>query len=75
MTPEQPVRPRWAFTLLDRVLSLLAAEYAEPDRAGAIDQLKVVLTDGKGSVGAAELAARLEMSEAAINSATHRLHA
>ncbi len=73
MTPERLFDRAWAFTLLDRVLTLLAAEYAQSNRAELFDQLKVVLTDGKGSVGAAELAARLEMSEAAINSATHRL--
>ncbi len=53
MTPE-PLFDRafWAFTLLDRVLTLLAAEYAQSNRAELFDQLKVhVLTDGKGSRG------------------------
>ena len=33
MTPERLFDRAWAFTLLDRVLTLLAAEYAASDRA------------------------------------------
>jgi RNA polymerase sigma factor (sigma-70 family) len=73
MTPERLFDRAWAFTLLERVLSLLAAEYAEPDRAKLFNQLKVVLTEGKGAVRAAEMAARLDMSERAVHTASHRL--
>jgi len=73
MTPERLFDRAWAFTLLDRVLALLAAEYAEPDRAKLFNQLKVVLAEGKGAVRAAEVAERLDMSEGAVNSANHRL--
>ncbi len=73
MTPEHLFDRAWAFTLLERVLGLLAAEYAEPDRAELFNQLKVVLTEGKGAVRAAEVAQRLEMSEGAVHSASHRL--
>ena len=73
MTPERLFDRAWAFTLLDRVLGLLAAEYAEPDRAELFNELKVVLTEGKGAVRAAEVAARLDMSEGAVHSASHRL--
>jgi RNA polymerase sigma factor (sigma-70 family) len=73
MTPERLFDRAWAFTLLERVLGLLAAEYAEPRRAELFDQLKVVLTEGKGSVRAAEVAARLGISESAVHTASHRL--
>jgi RNA polymerase sigma-70 factor (ECF subfamily) len=73
MTPERLFDRAWAFTLLDRVLALLAAEYAETGRAEFFDQLKVVLTEGKGAVRAAELAERLNMSESAVNTAIHRM--
>jgi DNA-directed RNA polymerase specialized sigma24 family protein len=73
MTPERLFDRAWAFTLLDRVLALLAAEYAESGRADLFSQLKVVLTEGKGAVRAAELAVRLDMSEGAVNNATHQL--
>ncbi len=73
MTPDRLFDRAWAYTLLDRVLRLLAAEYTGPDRAELFNELKVVLTDGKGAVPAAEAAARLGISEGAVNSATHRL--
>jgi DNA-directed RNA polymerase specialized sigma24 family protein len=59
MTPERLFDRAWAYTLLDRVLCLLAAEYAEPNRARLFNELKVVLTEGKGAVRAADVAARL----------------
>jgi RNA polymerase sigma-70 factor (ECF subfamily) len=73
MTPERLFDRAWAFTLLNRVLALLTNEYAESGRADLFDQLKIVLTEGKGAVKAAVLAERLNMSEAAVNTATHRL--
>jgi RNA polymerase sigma-70 factor (ECF subfamily) len=73
MTAERLFDRAWAFTLLDRVLGLLAAEYAEPRRAELFDRLKVVLTEGKGAVRAAEVAVRLGMSEGAVHTASHRL--
>jgi DNA-directed RNA polymerase specialized sigma24 family protein len=73
MTPERLFDRAWALTLLDRVLVLLAAEYAEPDRAKLFNELKVTLTDGKGAVRAAEAAVRLDMSEGAVHNATHRM--
>ncbi|MGO9465656.1 MAG: RNA polymerase sigma factor [Isosphaeraceae bacterium] len=73
MTPERLFDRTWALTLLDRVAALLAAEYAEPESAQLFNQLKVILTERKGAVRVAELAARLGMSEGAVNSATHRL--
>ncbi len=73
MTPDRLFDRAWAFTLLDRVLALLASEYAEPNDARLFNQLKVVLTEGKGVLRVAELAARLGMSEGAVNNATHRL--
>ena len=36
MTPERLFDRAWAFTLLDRVLALLAAEYAEPAPGRAV---------------------------------------
>jgi RNA polymerase sigma-70 factor (ECF subfamily) len=74
MTPERLFDRAWAFSLLDRVLNLLAAEYAEPpDRAELFGELKIVLTEGKGAVRAADVAERLGMSEGAVHSASHRL--
>jgi len=73
MTPERLFDRAWALTLLERVLGLLGAEYSASGRAELFDQLKVVLTEGKGAVRAAELAARLGTSEVAIHTASHRM--
>jgi RNA polymerase sigma-70 factor (ECF subfamily) len=73
MTPERLFDRAWALTLLERVLGLLAAEYADMRRARLFDQLKVVLTEGKGAVRVADMAARLGMSESAVHTASHRL--
>jgi DNA-directed RNA polymerase specialized sigma24 family protein len=73
MTAERLFDRAWALTLLDRVLVLLAAEYAEPRRAELFNELKVVLTEGKGAVRAAAVAARLGMSEDAVHNASFRL--
>ena len=73
MTADRLFDRAWAVTLLDRVLDLLAIEYAESGRADLFSHLKVILTEGKGAVSAATLAERLGTSEAAVNNAVHRL--
>jgi RNA polymerase sigma-70 factor (ECF subfamily) len=57
MTPDRLFDRTWAVTVLVRVLGLLAQEYAAKGRAGVFDRLKVVLSQGKGAVPVAELAA------------------
>jgi RNA polymerase sigma-70 factor (ECF subfamily) len=73
LTPERLFDRAWALTLLDRVMAILTAEYADSGRSELFDQLKIVLTEGKGAVRSAVLAERLGMSEDAINTAGHRL--
>ena len=63
----------WALTLLDKVLDLLAREYAAKGRSEVFDRLKVVLTQGRGAVPVANLAAELGKTEEAVNMAVHRL--
>jgi RNA polymerase sigma-70 factor (ECF subfamily) len=72
-TPEHVFDHAWAIILLDRALATLAAKYAETGRAALFDQIKVVLTEGKGAVAVRVLAERLDISENAVNVATHRL--
>ncbi len=73
MTPDHLFDRAWAVTLLDRVLDLLAAEYAGADKGPLFDTLKVILTGGKGAVPAATLASQLGMTEAAVHMAVRRL--
>jgi RNA polymerase sigma-70 factor (ECF subfamily) len=67
MTAERLFDRAWALTLLDRVLGLLAEEYAARGRTAVFDRLKVVLTQGKGAVPAATLAAQLGTTEGAVH--------
>jgi len=73
MTPDRLFDRTWAMTLLDRVLNLLARDYAGKGLGDTFECLKVVLTQGKGSIPAADLAARLGMKENAVHVAVHRL--
>ncbi len=72
-TPERSFERDWALTLLDQVLAGLRGEYERSGRVVLFETLKVTLTDGPRSVPQADLAARLSMSEAAVQVAVHRL--
>jgi RNA polymerase sigma-70 factor (ECF subfamily) len=73
MTPEGLFDRAWAMTLLDRVLGLLAGEYAAKGRPEIFDRLKIILTQGKGADPAAKLAAQLGTTDGAVHVAVHRL--
>jgi RNA polymerase sigma-70 factor (ECF subfamily) len=73
LTPDRLFDRAWASTLLDRVLDLLVREYSAKGRSGVFDRLKISLTQGKGAVPAATLAAQLGTTEAAVHTAVHRL--
>jgi len=73
LTPDLLFDRAWALTLLEKVLDLLAAEYAAKGHSELFDHLKVVLTQGKGAVPAATLAALLGKTEEAVHMAVHRL--
>ena len=73
LTPDRLFDRAWALTLLEKVLDLLAQEYAAKGHSGLFGHLKIVLTQGKGAVSAATLAAQLGKTEEAVNMAVHRL--
>jgi DNA-directed RNA polymerase specialized sigma24 family protein len=73
VTPDKLFDRAWAMTLLDRVLGLLAQEYAATGRADVFDGLKGALSHGRGGVPAADLAAQLGMNDGAVYTAIHRL--
>ncbi len=73
MTPDRLFDRAWALTLLERVLALLAREYAAVGRSKLFDRLKVVLVQGKGAEPAAAIAAQLGMTAGAVDAAIHRL--
>ena len=73
ITPEILFERRWATTLLEQGLTRLRQDYADQGKDPLFEQLKTTLTEGRGSVAYHVLAARLNLSEAAVKMAVHRL--
>ncbi len=73
LTPEKLFERQWTYALLDRVLVRLEAEYIAEGRAGLFAALRDFLTGGQISGAAAEIAARLNVSEGSLKVTIHRL--
>ena len=73
LTPEKIFQKRWALTLLESVLKRLREEYAQSGKERLFDYLKQYLIAENGRVSYREVAQRLDMSEAAVKVAVHRL--
>jgi RNA polymerase sigma factor (sigma-70 family) len=73
LTPEKLYERRWALTMLDNALSKLREEYAQREKLDLFDRLRGCLGGDKQRVPYAQLAADLDMTEAAIKVAVHRL--
>jgi RNA polymerase sigma factor (sigma-70 family) len=71
-TPERIFDRQWALTLLDCVIGRLRTEMLQRRKQSLFDALKMYLT-GDTQATYAETAARLDMSEAAVKVAVHRL--
>jgi RNA polymerase sigma-70 factor (ECF subfamily) len=72
LTPDRLYDRAWAIGLLDAVLDQLAREHAEAGEAERFEVLQLAL-DGARTVHYADLAARLGITEAAIQAAVRRL--
>jgi RNA polymerase sigma-70 factor (ECF subfamily) len=64
---------QWATTLLDQVVARLREEFIADGKAASFEQLKIFLTGDKQAGGYAELAARLNTTEAALKMAVRRM--
>lgn len=73
MSPDALFELRWARTVLDQALVALRESYAARDQSRVFDALKPCLTEGKGAVGYAAVAAELGLDEGAVKMAAHRL--
>ncbi len=72
-TAERLFERRWALTLLDRVLGMLAEEYARAGKSSLFERLQPTLVDDAKSTSHAAIAAGLGMTEGAVKVAAHRL--
>jgi RNA polymerase sigma factor (sigma-70 family) len=73
LTAERLFERAWVLAVLQHVFERLGQEYEKAGQAALFEQLKDVLTAGSRSIPYATSAARLEMTEGAVQVAVHRL--
>ena len=73
LSPDREFDRKWALTVLDRALAVLAAEHTTADEQKCFDTLKPWLTGDTENLSQAEAAARLGMNQGAVKVAIHRL--
>lgn len=73
MDPEKIFEKQWAITLLEQVLAQLKQEQREAGRECFFEAVKGWLWGDRGTIGYAELAGQLRLTEAAVKAAVHRL--
>jgi DNA-directed RNA polymerase specialized sigma24 family protein len=73
MTAEKIFERRWAMTLLEQTTARLREEYERDGKTEVFEQLKVTLTEPRGTIAYADLGRTLHMSEGAVKVAVHRL--
>jgi RNA polymerase sigma-70 factor (ECF subfamily) len=66
---------QWARTLLGRTLSRLQEEYVATGRAKLFEALRSCLVGEESALPYADIAVRLDLTEAAVKMAVHRLRA
>ena len=71
-TPERIFQRRWAYSLLDRVVTRLREEFVEQGRLEQFNRLRVFLLGGS-EVPYAKLASELGTTEGALKVSIHRL--
>jgi RNA polymerase sigma-70 factor (ECF subfamily) len=72
-TPDQEFDRRFAIRFLELVMERLEQEYHTRGRARLFDEIRAFLLDKKGDLPHAQVAARLGMSETAINAEVSRM--
>jgi RNA polymerase sigma-70 factor (ECF subfamily) len=73
LDPEKLFKRRWAMTLLDEALAQLEGEYSLKGKHELFSSLQPFLLDKKTEVPQSELALRMRMKEATLNSEVFRL--
>lgn len=73
LSPEKLFDKSWALTVLERTMACLKTELARKNKKKLFDHLKIYLTAEKGSIPYRDTAAELNMTEAAVRTAVHRL--
>jgi RNA polymerase sigma factor (sigma-70 family) len=72
-TPDQIYERRWAWALMDQVMTRLEGEYRTAGKVVLFERLKALLTDDTDRLSQGQIADELAMTENAVNQAFHRL--
>jgi RNA polymerase sigma-70 factor (ECF subfamily) len=75
LQPDVLFERQWAMTLLERTMARLQEEYVATGRAKLFEHLQSCLAKDESASPYAEIAARLNLTEAAVKMAVHRLRA
>jgi len=73
--PDVLFERQWAMTLLERTMARLREEYVATGRAKLFEHLQSCLAKDESASPYADIAARLNLTEAAVKMAVHRLRA
>jgi RNA polymerase sigma factor (sigma-70 family) len=72
LTADQIYERRWAFTVLEQVMTRLRNEYRSAGNLRFFDQLKKMLMDEPGRLSQAQIASEFDMAENAVKQAFYR---
>jgi RNA polymerase sigma-70 factor (ECF subfamily) len=72
LTPDQIYERRWAFTVLEQVMTRLRDEYRSTGNLRFFDQMKKMLMDEPGRLSQAQVASEFDMTENAVKQAFYR---
>jgi RNA polymerase sigma factor (sigma-70 family) len=73
LSPEQVFDQQWAITLLERAVARLQEEFLKSGKQVLFEELKIFLTGEKRAVAYADLAVKLNTSEAALKMTVSRM--
>jgi len=73
LSPERIFEQQWAMTLLQQVVSRLREEFVSSGKGALFSEIKIFLTGDKRAGGYAELAVKLQTSDAALKMAVSRM--
>ncbi len=73
ISSEKFFEQQWAITLLEQAVTKLRAEFVTASKAASFEELKIFLTGEKRTISYAELALKLDTTEAALKMAVSRM--
>ncbi|HEU6446861.1 MAG TPA: sigma-70 family RNA polymerase sigma factor [Verrucomicrobiae bacterium] len=73
ISPDRAFEKRWVLTLLEQTMSRLRSEFQQDGKITEFEHLKIFLTADKKEIPYAKVAGEMQMNDAALRVAVHRL--